>query len=46
MIQTLHKVKCNESAKKARKAMQNTVRKTHKKQEAARKKLRKKTWGF
>lgn len=46
MIQTLHKAKCAKSANKARKAMQETVRKTHKKQEAARKKLRKKTWGF
>ena len=46
MIQTLHKAKCAKGAKKARKAMQETVRKTHNKQEAARKKLRKKTWGF
>ena len=46
MIQTLHKAKCMESQKKARQAMKKTVRKTHQKQESARKKLRKKTWGF
>ena len=46
MQQTLHKAKCARGTKNAHKAMRETVNKTHKKQEAARKKLRKKTWGF
>lgn len=46
MQQTLHKAKCTRGAKNARKAVRETVNKTHKKQEGARNKLRKKTWGF
>lgn len=45
-MQTLHQSKCHESKMRARRATQSTARKTQKKQEAARKKLRKKTWGF
>jgi hypothetical protein len=45
-MQTLHQSKCHESKMRARRATQATARKTKKTQEAARKKLRKKTWGF
>ena len=45
-MQTLHQSKCHESKMRARRAMQATARKTQRKQESARKKLRKKTWGF
>jgi hypothetical protein len=46
MRQTLHQAKCAAGQKKARKAMQQTVAKTKRKQESVRRKLRKKTWGF
>ena len=45
-MRTLHQSKCYESAKKAKKAAQNTARKTKQKQTATLNKLRKKTWGF
>ena len=45
-MQTLHQSKCHESKIRARRATQAIARKTQKTQEAARKKLRKKTWGF
>jgi hypothetical protein len=45
-MQTLHQSKCHESKMRARRATQSIARKTQKKQEATRKKLRKKTWGF
>ncbi len=45
-MRTLHQSKCHESAMRAKRATQATARKTQKTQEAARKKLRKKTWGF
>jgi hypothetical protein len=45
-MQTLHQSKCNESKQRARKAVQNTARKTQRKLESARKARRKQTWGF
>ena len=45
-MQTLHQSKCHESRQKAKKAVQNTARKTKQKQASTLKKLRKKTWGF
>ena len=45
-MRTLHQSKCHESKMRAKRATQATARKTQRKQESARKKLRKKTWGF
>lgn len=45
-MKTLYQSKCHESAQKAKRAVQNTVRKTRQKQTSTLKKLRKKTWGF
>lgn len=46
MIQTLQEARRAKNVQKAKKAMRNTLLKMHRKQKAARKKLRKKTWGF
>jgi hypothetical protein len=46
MQQTLHKAKCARGTKNARKAMRETVNKTHKKQEGARKSFARKLGDF
>mgnify|MGYP003324137355 CR=1 FL=1 len=45
-MKTLHQSKCHESAQKAKRATQNTARKTQQKQASTLKKLRKSTWGY
>ena len=46
MRQTLHQAKCASAQKKAKQAVKATAAKTSRKLESARKKLRKKTYGF
>lgn len=46
MRQTLHQAKCRQGQKKAKQAAKATAAKTSRKLESARRKLRKKTYGF
>ena len=46
MRQTLHQAKCAQPQKKAKQAAKAAAAKTSRKLESARKKLRKKTYGF